>query len=162
MSDRLHICFVCSGNICRSPMAQNIVRAAVAQAGLSQLVLVDSCGIGAWHVGEPADDRARTELRRHGYSDDHVAAVLGRSHAAADLLIAMDRGHLRALVRQRLGDRTRLLRSFDPTVGDDDLDVVDPYYGGADDFARVRAEIEAATPGLLAWITEQVRRRHQG
>ncbi len=136
-------------------MAQNIFREAVRQAGLSDLVRVDSCGTGAWHVGEPADDRARTELRRNGYDDEHVAAVIGPQHTSADLLVAMDSGHLRTLTKKKLGDRSRLLRSFDPEAGND-LDVADPYYGGPEDFAAVRAEVEAATPGLLAWIAEQL------
>ncbi|MGU3294019.1 low molecular weight protein-tyrosine-phosphatase [Williamsia sp. M5A3_1d] len=158
MSDRLHITFVCTGNICRSPMAQSIVTHAVAEAGLSDRVRIDSCGTGSWHVGEPADDRARTELRRNGYSDEHAAAVLGAQHSDADLIVALDRGHLEALRRKRLGERARLLRSFDPDVDPavgDDLDVADPYYGDQSDFTRVREQIEAAVPGLLDWIREQ-------
>ncbi|MGJ0120774.1 low molecular weight protein-tyrosine-phosphatase [Williamsia sp. MIQD14] len=163
MSDRLHVTFVCTGNICRSPMAQSIVTHAVESAGLSDRVRIDSCGTGSWHVGEPADDRARAELRRNGYSDDHAAAVLGAQHSTADLLVALDRGHLDALRRKRLGDRARLLRSFDPHVDPDraggaDLDVADPYYGDQSDFTRVREQIEAAVPGLLDWMREQLAR----
>ncbi len=139
-------------------MAQNIFRDAVRDAGLADLVLVDSCGTGAWHVGEPADDRARTELRRSGHDDEHVAAVIGPEHTSADLLVAMDSGHLRTLTKKKLADRSRLLRSFDPDAGDD-LDVADPYYGGPEDFATVRAQVEAATPGLLAWVREQLTQR---
>ncbi|WP_328858272.1 low molecular weight phosphotyrosine protein phosphatase [Williamsia herbipolensis] len=156
MSDRLHITFVCTGNICRSPMAQSIVTHAVADAGLADRVLIDSCGTGSWHVGEPADDRARAELRRVGYCDEHSAAVLGSEHVGADLLVALDRSHLQALSRKRLGDRARLLRSFDPAATEPD--VADPYYGDQADFTRVREQIEAAVPGLLDWIREQLAR----
>lgn len=137
-------------------MAQNIFRDAVRRAGLSE-VRVDSCGVGSWHVGEPADDRARTELRQAGYDDDHVAAVLGLEHRSADLLVAMDSGHLRAIEKKAPRDRCKLLRSFDPDAGDD-LDVADPYYGGPEDFAEVRSQIEAAIPGLLAWVREHTGR----
>lgn len=151
MSEQLHVCFVCTGNICRSPMAQNIFRAAIDDAGLAGRVRVTSCATGGWHVGEPADNRARTELLAHGYSDAHVAAQLSPGDFDADLLVAMDAGHVKELERKRLGDKVRLLRSFDPDAGDD-LDVNDPYYGTGDDFALTRQQIEAAVPGLLAWV----------
>ncbi|MFT3661910.1 MAG: low molecular weight protein-tyrosine-phosphatase [Gordonia sp. (in: high G+C Gram-positive bacteria)] len=147
---KLHICFVCSGNICRSPMAERILTRVIAEAGLADRVRVSSAGIGGWHVGEPADNRARTELLANGYSDDHVAAQLGPGHLSADLLIALDSGHARDLQRKRLGERVRLLRSFDPAATT--ADVPDPYYGGPADFVVVREQIEAAVPGLLAWV----------
>ncbi|MFZ2510898.1 MAG: low molecular weight protein-tyrosine-phosphatase [Gordonia sp. (in: high G+C Gram-positive bacteria)] len=152
MSDpqKLHICFVCTGNICRSPMAESIAAAAIVDAGLADQVVVSSAGTGGWHIGEPADNRARTELLAHRYSDAHVAAQLDTGHLSADLLVALDSGHVRELSRKRLGDRVRLLRSFDPTADGDD--VPDPYYGGPEDFALVREQVEAALPGLLAWI----------
>ncbi|MFT4043460.1 MAG: low molecular weight protein-tyrosine-phosphatase [Gordonia sp. (in: high G+C Gram-positive bacteria)] len=158
MSDQLNICFVCTGNICRSPMAQNIFRAALVDAGLADRVNVTSVGTGAWHVGEPADNRARTELLAHGYSDAHVASHLGGGAFDADLLVALDSGHVRDLERKHLGDRVRLLRSFDPAAGDD-LDVADPYYGTQADFAAVREQIESAVPGLLAWVDAELAAR---
>ncbi|GAA3963507.1 low molecular weight protein-tyrosine-phosphatase [Gordonia caeni] len=148
--DRLHICFVCTGNICRSPMAESILASAIADARLDDRVQVSSAGTGGWHIGEPADNRARTELLAHGYSDQHVAAQLDPDHLSADLLVALDSGHVRELSRKRLGDRVRLLRSFDPNSEGED--VPDPFYGGPEDFAAVRAQVEAAVPGLLAWI----------
>lgn len=146
---------MCTGNICRSPMAQNIFRSAVEDAGLADRVRVTSRGTSGWHVGEPADNRARTELLAHGYSDAHTAAQLAPDDFDADLLVAMDSGHAKDLERKRLGDRVRLLRSFDPSAGDD-LDVADPYYGTQDDFARTREQIEAAVPGMLAWVHERL------
>ncbi|WP_308191573.1 low molecular weight protein-tyrosine-phosphatase [Gordonia liuliyuniae] len=153
----LHICFVCSGNICRSPMAASIFTHAVEQAGLSDRVRVTSAGTGGWHVGDPADNRARTELLAHGYSDAHVASGLTPDHLSADLLVAADRGHVAELERKRLGDRVRLLRSFDPDA--DGEDVPDPYYGTPDDFELVREQVEAAIPGLLAWTDETLATR---
>ncbi|MFW0787461.1 low molecular weight protein-tyrosine-phosphatase [Gordonia sp. CPCC 206044] len=156
MSEQLHVCFVCTGNICRSPMAQNIFRFALEEAGLADRVRVDSCGTSGWHVGEPADNRARTELLAHGYPDSHVAAQLNPTHFDADLLVAMDSGHVRDLERKRLGDRVRLLRSFDPGSAPDDLDLNDPYYGTDEDFTVTRVQIEASVPGLLTWVKERL------
>ncbi|MCH5644456.1 low molecular weight protein-tyrosine-phosphatase [Gordonia sp. ABSL49_1] len=156
MSEQLHISFVCTGNICRSPMAQNIFRSALDDAGLGDAVRVTSCGTSGWHVGEPADNRARTELLAHGYSDAHVASQLGPEHFNADLLVAMDSGHVHELERKRLGDRVRLLRSFDEAADPDDLDLADPYYGGNDDFTVTREQIERSMPGLIAWATERL------
>ncbi|MGW0036156.1 low molecular weight protein-tyrosine-phosphatase [Gordonia sp. NPDC003376] len=155
MSDLLHICFVCTGNICRSPMAQNIFAKLLADEGLADRVEVSSCGTSGWHVGEPADNRARTELLANGYTDGHAASQLGSEHIEADLFVAADAGHVKELERKRLGDRVRLLRSFDPQAGDD-LDLADPYYGTPEDFALTRRQIEAAVPGLLLWVREQL------
>lgn len=131
-------------------MAESIAAAAITDAGLADRVVVSSAGTGGWHTGEPADNRARTELLAHGYSDAHVAGQLDADRLSADLLVALDSGHVRELSRKRLGDRVRLLRSFDPDADGDD--VPDPYYGGPEDFTLVRRHIEAAMPGLLAWI----------
>ncbi|PYE15405.1 protein-tyrosine phosphatase [Williamsia limnetica] len=150
MSEPLHVTFVCTGNICRSPMGQNIFRHALADAGLADQVRVSSCGTGDWHVGEGADVRARTELTSAGYDDDHVAAQLGSEHLSADLLLAMDTGHLTALRNAGVADRSALLRSFDPDADSDD--VADPYFGSDADFTDVRTQIEAAMPGLLDWV----------
>jgi protein-tyrosine phosphatase len=137
-------------------MAQNIFRTALDDAGLGGKVRVTSCGITGYHVGEPADNRARTELLAHGYSDAHVAALLGPEHLDADLFLAMDDGHVRELERKRLGDRTRLLRSFDPSAPADDLALLDPYYGGTDDFVATREQIESALPSLIDWVRIQL------
>ncbi|WNM32981.1 low molecular weight protein-tyrosine-phosphatase [Streptomyces sp. Li-HN-5-11] len=147
----MHICFVCSGNICRSPSAALVFAEHLRRAGLGGSVRVSSAGIGPWHVGEPVDERAAEVLARHGYPVEHVAAQVGAEHLGADLFLAMDRGHDKAL--RRLVDdpsRVRLLRSFDPAAAGD-LDVPDPYYGGPEGFDEVLVMIEAAMPGLLAW-----------
>lgn len=154
MSEQLHVTFVCTGNICRSPMGQNIFRRALQNAGLAEQVRVTSCGTGGWHVGAPADVRTRTELKSAGYDDEHTAAQLGAEHLDADLLIAMDSGHLGALRDAGVGDRSALLRSFDPDA--DTVDVADPYYGSAEDFAQVRVQVEAAVPGLLDWASSRI------
>ncbi|HEX3788564.1 MAG TPA: low molecular weight protein-tyrosine-phosphatase [Pseudonocardiaceae bacterium] len=149
---RLHLTFVCSGNICRSPTAALVLAEHLRRAGLADRVRVSSAGIGPWHVGEDIDERAGETLSRHGYPVEHVAAQVGPAHLDADLLLAMDAGHEKAL--RRLVDdpaRVRMFRSFDPAVTGD-LDVPDPYYGGPDGFDDVLAMIEATTPGLLDWV----------
>lgn len=133
-------------------MAELVFREHLRDAGLADVVEVNSAGTGPWHVGEPADERARRTLAKHGYPTDHVATQVDNRHLGADLLVALDGGHARTLVRIADDpDRVRLLRSFDPDAGDD-LDVPDPYYGEPEGFEEVLAMIEAATPGLLAWV----------
>lgn len=148
-TESVYLVFVCSGNICRSPMAEIIVRDAIEDAGLADDVLVKSCGIGAWHVGQPADARARAELENSGHDSAHVAAQLGAEHVDATLYIAMDHGHVSQLVARGIpAEKIRLMRSYDPDSPADAV-VADPYYGDASGFARTRREIEAATPGLV-------------
>ncbi|MQA60124.1 MAG: protein tyrosine phosphatase [Actinophytocola sp.] len=152
----MHISFVCSGNICRSPMAAMVFTEHLRRAGLDTEVTVTSSGIGGWHVGEPADERARAVLEANGYPVKHAAAQLGDEHLDADLLLAADAGHLRAL-RGHVADpdRVRLLRSFDPDAPAD-AEVPDPYYGARNGFAEVLEMIEAAMPGLLDWVRERL------
>ena len=148
---RLVVCFVCTGNICRSPMAEKIFAAHVERAGLADQVRVISAGTGSWHVGDAADHRTVATLRRYGYPTDHAAAVVAADHSGADLVVALDRGHERALAELGVpSDRRRLLRSFDPSA--DSPDVPDPYWGSDADFETVREQIEAAVPGLLEWV----------
>jgi protein-tyrosine phosphatase len=155
----LHVCFVCSGNICRSPMAALVFTEHLRRSGLDDRVRVTSAGIGPWHVGDPADSRAARTLAGHGYPTRHVAAQVDEHHLNADLLLAMDAGHRHALndlvAHQGAGlDRVRMFRSFDPDAGD--LDVPDPYYGGRRDFAEVLTMIESTMPGLLAWVRQRL------
>jgi low molecular weight protein-tyrosine phosphatase len=141
-------------------MAALVVGEHLRLAGLADEVRVSSAGIGPWHVGEPADRRARGILAEHGYPTEHVAAQVDAGHLAADLLLAMDSGHFAALrdLLEHHGEdtgRVRMFRSFDPAATGD-LDVPDPYYGGADGFAEVLAMIEAATPGLLDHVRDRL------
>jgi protein-tyrosine phosphatase len=137
-------------------MAELVFREHLREAGLAEVVEVNSAGTGPWHVGEPADERARRTLAEHGYPTDHVATQVDNRHLGADLLVALDSGHARTLVRIADDpDRVRLLRSFDPEAGDD-LDVPDPYYGDPAGFEEVLAMIEAASPGLLAWVRDNL------
>jgi len=154
---KLHITFVCTGNICRSPMAEKMFAHQICQRGLHDAVRVTSAGTAGWHVGKSADERANRVLRAHGYPTDHRAAQIGIDHIEADLVVALARNHVWLL--QQLGvdaDRVRMLRSFDPRSGAYVLDVDDPYYGDHDDFEAVFAAIEASLPGLHHWVDERL------
>lgn len=158
------VCLVCMGNICRSPMAETVVRAEVERAGLRGLVEVDSAGIGNWHAGEHIDPRARVELARQGYrSVGHRARQIGPSWLGdRDLILAMDQDNLRALLRMATGrdgmqGRVRLLRSFDP-MSPDGAEVPDPYLGDGDAFAQALGLIEAAAKGLVALLAQTLAR----
>ncbi|CAL9485930.1 low molecular weight protein-tyrosine-phosphatase [Streptomyces sp. enrichment culture] len=157
------VCFVCTGNICRSPMAESVFRARVTEAGLDGLVEVDSAGTGGWHEGDGADSRAVSVLRENGYDCDHTARQFDPSwFPALDLVVALDTGHLRALRRlaptERDAAKVRLLRSYDPGAADDP-DVPDPYYGERDGFEECLTMVEAASDGLLAAVRAQVEGR---
>ncbi|WP_026313572.1 low molecular weight protein-tyrosine-phosphatase [Actinomadura flavalba] len=145
------VTFVCTGNICRSPMAEQVLRRHAKDEGLD--VEVDSSGTDGWHAGQEADARTVAVLRRAGYGFDHAARRFEADwFDRYDLILALDEGHLREL-RARAPDaesrdKIRLLREFDPAAGDD-LDVPDPYYGDDAGFDEVLALVEAAMPGLL-------------
>ncbi|TLW89710.1 low molecular weight phosphotyrosine protein phosphatase [Saccharomonospora piscinae] len=148
----VRVVFVCTGNICRSPMAEVVFRSRLARHGLSEVVSVRSAGTGGWHIGEPADPRAQATLEAHGYAVDHTARQVGTDHLDADLLLAADAGHLRAL-RGLVDDpdRVRLLREFDPTAPAE-AEVPDPYYGDGDGFVAVLGMVERAADGLVDWV----------
>jgi protein-tyrosine phosphatase len=157
------VCFVCTGNICRSPMAESVFRARVAEAGLDGLVEIDSAGTGGWHEGDAADPRTASVLAEHGYGPEHTARQFQPSwFSHRDLVIALDAGHLRALRRiaptPEDAAKLRLLRSYDPAAGDD-LDVPDPYYGGTDGFVECLGMVEAASSGLLDSVREHLKGR---
>ncbi|GAA3238182.1 low molecular weight protein-tyrosine-phosphatase [Actinocorallia longicatena] len=144
------VTFVCTGNICRSPMAEHVLRRHAEDEGLD--VEVDSSGTGGWHAGDGADPRTVSALRRAGYTSAHEARQFRPIwFDRYDLVIALDEGHYRDLrsmaptVEAR--EKVRLLRSFDPAAAD--LNVPDPYYGGKAGFEECRELIEAAVPGLL-------------
>jgi protein-tyrosine phosphatase len=157
VSESLHVTFICSGNICRSPMAEKMFAHQIDKRGLSGAVRITSAGTGSWHAGEAADERASHVLRRHGYPTAHRAAQIDDDHMSADLVVALGRNHVRML--RQLGvpaDRIRMLRSFDPRSGTHALDVEDPYYGTHTDFEDVFEVIDASLPGLHDWVDEQL------
>ncbi|MGW2209528.1 low molecular weight protein-tyrosine-phosphatase [Streptomyces sp. NPDC001781] len=157
------VCFVCTGNICRSPMAESVFQARAAEAGLDRLIEADSAGTGGWHEGDAADPRTVSVLGERGYDTEHVARQFQPSwFDRLDLVIALDTGHLKTLRRlaptEEDARKVRLLRSYDPAAGAD-LDVPDPYYGGRDGFEECLEMVEAASAGLLESVREHLEER---
>ena len=162
---------VCTGNICRSPMAEIVLRHRLAAAGLGDEVLVDSSGISDEERGNPIDRRARAVLVAHGYpaGERHRARrVRAEDLTARDLVLAMTSVHARALRRlagpdAAVADRVVMYRRFDPEAPAVDdlrqehlLDIDDPWYGGPDDFEACLAQIEAGADGVVAQVRAAV------
>ena len=154
-SVRAAVLFVCMGNICRSPTAESVFREHARQAGLLEALLIESAGIGDWHVGEPPDKRAIVHARRRGYDLEALRArqVTPDDFARFDYILAMDRRNLRDLDELRpadYGGHLGLFLDFAPHV--DLREVPDPYYGGPEGFETVLELVERASEGLLAHI----------
>jgi protein-tyrosine phosphatase len=160
----IRVCFVCLGNICRSPTAEGVFLHLLAGAGLLQQVSVSSAGTGAYHVGSRPDSRALATARRRGIElpgrAEHFQA---KDFERFDYVIALDRNNerdLRALSRGRFDEKIVLLRDFDP-AGAKGLDVPDPYYGAAEGFEEVLDLCEQACRGLLQTLRERHRFPHE-
>jgi protein-tyrosine phosphatase len=150
----IRIAMICMGNICRSPIAEHVMRKKAEDAGLN--VYIESGGTGGWHAGEPADTRAQQVLMDNGYTHKHVAQQISRYwFDNFDHLIVMDSHNLHALERIAHSHAHRkkiaLLRSFDKTAGRH-AEVPDPYYGTAEDFKEVLKMVERACDGFVAYL----------
>ena len=160
MASTVAVCFVCLGNICRSPTAEGIFKAMVREAGLDDRVTIESRGTGDWHTGEPADARARAAAKARGVLLDGVAERFDRREFARfDYILSMDTRVLAELRRLARTDderaRVQNFRAFDP-ASPPDAAVPDPYYGGVDGFAEVFDICEAGCRGLLAHVRERL------
>ena len=162
---------VCLGNICRSPMAEAVIRSRLDDAGLAGSVLVDSAGTDGWHIGEDADPRALQTLRDAGYDLAHSGRQITTEWfiepGHPDLLLTMDSSNYLTVTElapsQSARERVRMFRSFDPALagipmGDPRLDVPDPWFGAHDGFIEVLAMIEAAAEGLVADLPQLIAR----
>jgi protein-tyrosine phosphatase len=152
----VRVCFVCLGNICRSPTAEGVMRKLLVDAGLDGAVTVDSAGTGGWHVGEQPDPRTCSTAARRGIVLDHQAwQFTARDFARFDLVLAMDRENLRRLEAiapdGAARAKMRLLRSFDPSAPPG-AEVPDPYYGGQRGFDDVVDICERACEGVVAHL----------
>ena len=131
------------------------MRHLVREAGLENEIVIDSAGTGGWHAGDPPDRRATAAAHARGVTLEGGARQLTvDDFEDFDLLLAMDRDNLRELRAlapdAEAAEKVRLLREFDPaSAGAPDLDVPDPYYGGAQGFETVLDQVEAACRGLL-------------
>ena len=157
----VRLSFVCLGNICRSPTAEAVMRHLVKKEGLEKKVLLDSAGLGDWHLGEARDSRSQAVGKKRGVPLEGVARQFQPDDFARfDYVLAMDRQNRDGLLRLAPDDqaraKVRLLRSFDPAAPPD-AEVPDPYYGGPQGFDHVFDVCEAACAGLL----EHLRRTHR-
>lgn len=159
------ITVVCTGNICRSPMAEFVLRERFEEAGLSDQVVIDSAGTTSWEEGNPADPRTITALERHGHTGDyssHRARVFDRrSFADVDLVLAADHEHYSVLRRlagvPEAQSKIRMIRSFDPAQPKGDaLAIDDPWYGDDASFDRTYAEVVAAADGVVDFVRERL------
>ena len=161
------VCFVCSGNICRSPTAEVVLNRVAERSGRDYLLAVDSAGTGDWHAGDEMDARSRRTMVHAGYD---VAPHAAKQFTAADfadrdVVVALDSGHFNALwwLAAETDDvaaarsKIVMLRAFDPELAPDERpDVADPYYGRGDGFAEVLAQVERSCPPLLDAIERAV------
>lgn len=162
---------VCTGNICRSPIAEAVLRDRFAAAGLGDRVVVDSGGVSAEEAGNAIDPRAARVLREAGYALPGGTArqVTASDVRDADLLLPMTAQHASRLRRLAPSEadaaKVRLYRAFDPAMSrvppdrERELDVEDPWYGGHDDFVATLEQIEAAADAIVGHVRAQLASR---
>ncbi|MBT1160427.1 MULTISPECIES: low molecular weight protein-tyrosine-phosphatase [Bifidobacterium] len=155
---------VCTGNICRSPMAEIILRAEFESRGLADRVRVMSSGVSDEEYGNPIDRRAVRVLRADGYEipAHHFAHRITREEInESDLFLPMTASHMRALLRQLPAEKrseVHMYRSFDPNLPkpaagrEDEIDLVDPWYGGPHEFQVAIDQIKEVAPYIVDWV----------
>lgn len=146
------VLLVCLGNICRSPTAEAAVREAAADAGLD--LEIDSAGTGAWHVGNPPDERMTSAAADDGLQlTGSARQVTADDFSRFDLVVAMDTSNRADLLRLAPDEdaraRVRLFRDYADEAG---RDVPDPYYGGPDGFREVVTIVRRAARGMVEAI----------
>ena len=154
----IRVCFVCLGNICRSPTAAGVMRKLVVDAGLSDRIEVDSAGTGDYHVGQRPDSRSLAAARARGIElPGRARQFQAQDFERFDYVLAADRRNLADLLDlagQRDTRHVTLLRSFDPSA-EEGAEVPDPYHGGPRGFDAVLDLCEAACRGLLERIVRE-------
>lgn len=153
----VRVLFVCLGNICRSPIAEGVLRALAVQKGLALALTIDSAGTGAWHIGDPPDRRSIETARRHGID---ISILRGRQVAAADfsdfdLILGMDENNVRTLKRLAPDGTAQKVHLFLDYASGDLRDVSDPYYEGREAFEALYQMLEAGCSSLLERLGER-------
>ncbi|MCC5942906.1 MAG: low molecular weight phosphotyrosine protein phosphatase [Balneolaceae bacterium] len=146
------LCFVCLGNICRSPTAEGIFQHLVNERGLQPYFYVDSSGTSAYHIGEPANSKSQWVANQQGVQLHSKARRFDSADLEEfDLILAMDSENFRNISQSdkngTYSDKIRMMREFDPQH--DDRDVPDPYYGGMDGFQIVFDVLKRSCNELL-------------
>ncbi|NJL01005.1 MAG: low molecular weight phosphotyrosine protein phosphatase [Spirulinaceae cyanobacterium RM2_2_10] len=149
--------FVCLGNICRSPSAENIMKHLLTEAGLSDRVYCDSAGTASYHIGAPPDRRMQAAAKRRGLELTGCARQFeATDFEVFDLILAMDRSNYEDIRRQdpkgQYADKVKLMCDFAREHGD--REVPDPYYGGPEGFNYVIDLLLDACSGLLAELQQ--------
>lgn len=153
------ICFVCLGNICRSPTAEGIFQHLVNERDLDPYFYIDSAGTSAYHIGEKANSKSQKVANKHGVQ---LRSRARRFEAADldefDLILAMDHENFDNINRldssKAYSHKIKLMREFDPRP--DDKAVPDPYYGGMDGFQNVFDVLKRSSEALLDELEKQV------
>ena len=152
------VLFVCLGNICRSPLAEGVFRHLVDREGRTEDFRIDSCGTGAWHVGEPPHHDSERVAKKNGVSlaGQRARQVRKADLSRFDLIVAMDRSNRSDLLNlsSDAEDKIVCLREYDTEKGG--LDVPDPYYGGADGFEEVFQIVHRSCRTLLDSLIEEI------
>ena len=159
-SKPFEICFVCLGNICRSPLAEGVFQALINEEGLENQIIIHSAGTGNWHVGAAPDARMQATARNKGIQlTSRGQQIQVGDIRRYDLILAMDRSNLEAIEYlcslETAAKKLRLFRSFDPEV-DGNLDVPDPYYGRDHGFEHVFQIVHRTCPPILEYVKSQM------
>ena len=155
----IRLLFVCLGNICRSPLAEAVMRKMIHDRRLEGSISVSSAGTGAWHVGEPPDGRMRQIAAERGVSMDGQTAAQLKARDLADYthVFVMDKSNLHDTLyldtEDRNGHKVRLFREFDPIPGD--YQVPDPYYGGPSGFETVYGIVQRTSAAILDGLVRE-------
>ncbi|MCJ7715318.1 MAG: low molecular weight phosphotyrosine protein phosphatase [Anaerolineales bacterium] len=149
----MRICFVCQGNIIRSPLAKNILLQLVDKKGIQDKYEVDSAGTIAYHVGDRPDRRMREVAADRGVVYSGRARQFSKDDFERfDLIIAMDKENKRSLLSWAISsdqeNKIHMMREFDPQGGAN-LDVPDPFYGGPDGFITTFEIVNRSCEGLI-------------
>lgn len=155
MSKPRSILFVCTGNICRSPVAEGYMRHALKERGVFEEFSLDSAGVDSHHIGQAPDPRAQETSLKYGVdiSDLRARNIRGRDFDMFDLILAMDESHYKRLMRHKpevCKAQIALYLPYSETLPT--KEVPDPYYGDASDFEYVHELVKTATDGILKKI----------
>lgn len=159
--DPFKLCFVCLGNICRSPTGEGIFIHLVKKQGLEDYFYIDSAGTGAYHIGEGANSKSQATANRHGV---HLPSIARQFEYADleefDLILAMDSSNFSDITymdkKGKFTGKIYRMREFDANA--DSPHVPDPYYGGMDGFEQVYAMLYTACEQLLELLKPHIQK----